>query len=144
VIFRATRPTRLEGPHERCLATRGVQDGTGGGAQNLPLGAEPPAAAAAPWTLNTWLWANTQPGDRTPIAGESLLIVETEPAGYIAFAANEALKTAHVKLIDAQLFGAYGRLYMSGPEAEIDAARDGAMRGLETIKGKEPPKGEGR
>ena len=78
------------------------------------------------------------------LSGESLLIVETEPAGYIAFAANEALKTAHVKLIDAQLFGAYGRLYMSGPEAEIDAARDGAMRGLETIKGKETPKGEGR
>ena len=78
------------------------------------------------------------------LAGESLLIIETEPAAYIAFAANEALKAAHVKLIDAQLFGAYGRLYLSGPEAEIDAARDAAMRGLETIRGKEAPKGEGR
>ncbi|MBI5711192.1 MAG: hypothetical protein HZC42_12970 [Candidatus Eisenbacteria bacterium] len=78
------------------------------------------------------------------LAGESLLILETEPAGYIAFACNEALKAAHVKLIDAQLFGAYGRLYLSGPEAEIDAARDGAMRGLESLKGKEGPKGEGR
>ncbi len=76
--------------------------------------------------------------------GESLLILETEPAAYIAFAANEALKAARVKLIDAQLFGAYGRLYLSGPEAEIDAARDAAIRGLETIKGKEPPRGEGR
>ena len=78
------------------------------------------------------------------LPGESLLILETEPAAYIAFAANQALKAAHVKLIDAQLFGAYGRLYLSGPEAEIDAARDGAMRGLETIKGREAPKGEGR
>ncbi len=78
------------------------------------------------------------------LAGESLLILETEPAAYIAFAANEALKAARVKLIDAQLFGAYGRLYLSGPEAEIDAARDAAIRGLETIKGKEPPRGEGR
>jgi len=78
------------------------------------------------------------------LPGESLLILETEPAAYIAFAANEALKAAHVKLIDAQLFGAYGRLYMSGPEAEIDAARDAAIRALETIRGKESGKGEGR
>src|SRR5437870_3871279 len=78
------------------------------------------------------------------LAGESLLIIETEPAGYIAFGANEALKAAHVKLIDAQLFGAYGRLYLSGPEAQIDAARDAALRGLSCVKGKEAPKGEGR
>jgi len=78
------------------------------------------------------------------IAGESLLILETEPAGYIAFGANEALKAARVKLIDASLFGAYGRLYLSGPEAQIDAARDAALRGLSSVKGKEAPKGEGR
>jgi len=75
------------------------------------------------------------------LPGESLLILETEPAAYIAFAANQALKSAHVKLIDAQLFGAYGRLYLSGAEAEIDAARDGALRGIESIKGREAPKG---
>jgi len=70
------------------------------------------------------------------LAGESLLILETEPAGYIAFACNEALKAARVKMIDASLFGAFGRLYLSGPEAQIDAARDAALRGLDTIKGK--------
>jgi hypothetical protein len=32
------------------------------------------------------------------IAGESLFILESEPAGYIAYCANEALKAAHVKL----------------------------------------------
>ena len=78
------------------------------------------------------------------LAGESLLILETEPAGYIAFACNEALKAARIKLIDATLFGAYGRLYLSGPEAQIDAARDGALKGLATLRGKEAPKGEGR
>jgi hypothetical protein len=71
------------------------------------------------------------------IAGESLFIVESEPAGYIAFAANEALKAARVKLIDASLFGAYGRLYLSGPEAQIDAARSAAITGLETLRGRE-------
>jgi hypothetical protein len=78
------------------------------------------------------------------IAGESLLILETEPAGYIAFAANEALKAAHVKLIDASLFGAYGRLYLSGPEAQIDAARDAALKQLERVKGREGAKSEAR
>ena len=75
------------------------------------------------------------------IAGESLLILETEPAGYIAFAANEALKAARVKLIDASLFGAFGRLYLSGPEAQIDAARDAAVKALGTLKGVAPAKG---
>lgn len=70
------------------------------------------------------------------IAGESLFILECEPAGYIAFAANEALKAARVKLIDASLFGAFGRLYLSGPEADIDAARDAALRSLAGVKGK--------
>ena len=77
------------------------------------------------------------------IAGESLLILETEPAGYIAFAANEALKAARVKLIDASLFGAFGRLYLSGPEAQIDAARDAALRGLSTVTGREGTRGGG-
>lgn len=77
------------------------------------------------------------------LAGESLLILETEPAGYIAFAANEALKAAHVKLIDASLFGAYGRLYLSGPEAQIDAARDAALRQLATLQGTAAPHGSG-
>ncbi len=70
------------------------------------------------------------------LAGESLFILESEPAGYIAFAANEALKAAHVKLIDASLFGAYGRLYLSGEEAQIDAARDAALRGMKNVKGR--------
>ncbi len=70
------------------------------------------------------------------IAGESLYILEVEPAGYIAFAANEALKAARVKLIDASLFGAFGRLYLSGPEAQIDSAREAARRALEAIEGR--------
>jgi len=70
------------------------------------------------------------------IAGESLYVLEVEPAGYVAFAANEALKAARVKLIDASLFGAFGRLYLSGPEAQIDAARDAAERAIEGIEGR--------
>jgi hypothetical protein len=70
------------------------------------------------------------------VAGESLFILETEPAGYVAYAANEALKAARVKLIDASLFGAFGRLYMSGSEAQIDEARHAALRAIEGVEGK--------
>lgn len=77
------------------------------------------------------------------IAGESLYILEVEPAGYVAFAANEALKTARVKLIDASLFGAFGRLYLSGPEAQIDAALEASRRAIEGITGRDLPKGRG-
>jgi hypothetical protein len=71
------------------------------------------------------------------IAGDSLFILEVEPAGYIAFAANEALKAARVKLIDASLFGAFGRLYLSGAEAQIDAAGEAARHAIGSLEGRE-------
>jgi hypothetical protein len=44
-----------------------------------------------------------------------------------------------VKLIDASLFGAYGRLYLSGSEADIDAGREAAIRSLTKLKGRPDP-----
>jgi hypothetical protein len=76
------------------------------------------------------------------IAGDSLFILEVEPAGYIAFAANEALKAARVKLIDASLFGAFGRLYLSGAEAQIDAAAEAARHAIGSLEGKAPAKAD--
>jgi hypothetical protein len=69
--------------------------------------------------------------------GQSLFILETEPAGYAALAANEAEKAANVRLIDVTPFGAFGRLYMAGPESEIDSASDVAVASLKAITGKE-------
>lgn len=71
------------------------------------------------------------------LPGESLFILETEPAGYAVFAANEAEKAARVKLVDVRPFGAFGRLYMSGPESEIDSAAAAAVRALEGVAGVE-------
>lgn len=72
--------------------------------------------------------------------GESLFILETEPAAYVALAANEAEKAAHVKLVDITPFGAFGRLYMAGPEAEVDAAAKAAIAALQGIEGVTPSK----
>ncbi len=69
--------------------------------------------------------------------GESLLIMETQPAAYISFAANEAEKTANVHLLECQSFGAFGRLYMAGTEAEIDSAAAAANAAIASISGKE-------
>ena len=67
--------------------------------------------------------------------GDSLVIIESEPAAYIALAANEAEKAANVQLLECQSFGAFGRLYMSGTEAEIDAASQAANEALQSIHG---------
>lgn len=74
------------------------------------------------------------------VPGESLLIIETEPAAYAALAANEAEKAANVKLVDVNPVGAFGRLYLSGTEAEIDSAAEAALSALKGVTGKESSK----
>ncbi len=67
--------------------------------------------------------------------GQSLLVMETEPAAYVAFAANEAEKAADITLVDVTPFGAYGRLYLCGSESEIDSASQAASAAIESISG---------
>jgi len=69
--------------------------------------------------------------------GQSLFILETEPAAYAIFAANEAEKAANVKLVDVTPFGAFGRLYLAGSEAEIDAAAQAAVNAINSVTGRE-------
>ncbi len=73
------------------------------------------------------------------LPGQSLFILETLPAAYVTLAANEAEKAASIYLIDIRPFGAFGRLYLSGPEAEIDAAVEAATAALDAVTGVEPP-----
>ncbi len=68
------------------------------------------------------------------IPGESLFILETEPAAWIVLAANEAEKAAKVSLINLQPYGAFGRLWMSGSESEIDSAAAAAIAAIEAIQ----------
>ena len=74
------------------------------------------------------------------LPGQSLFLLETDPAGYVAFAANEAEKAAQISLVSLTPYGAFGRLYLSGPEAEIDAAAQAAISAIEGISGKMPEK----
>lgn len=67
------------------------------------------------------------------IPGQSLFILETEPAVWAVIAANEAEKSAKVNLVNLRPFGAFGRLWMAGPEAEIDSAREAAIKAIEAL-----------
>lgn len=69
------------------------------------------------------------------LPGQSLFILETEPAGYIVYAANEAEKAANVTLIDAHAVGAFGRLTMAGREADADVAAAAAVNAVESLSG---------
>ena len=67
------------------------------------------------------------------IPGKSMFILETEPAGYIVYAANEAEKGAYVTLVDMKAFGPYGRLIMMGSEAEAQQAMYAAENAINRL-----------
>lgn len=69
------------------------------------------------------------------LPGQSMFILETEPAGYIVYAANEAEKAANITLIDARAVGAFGRLTLAGREADIDTVARAAMNALRNLSG---------
>jgi hypothetical protein len=69
--------------------------------------------------------------------GETLYVMECEPAGYACIAANEAEKAAKIKLLEVSTFGAYGRLYLGGGEAEIEEAEKAIKAVFDDIQGRE-------
>jgi hypothetical protein len=75
------------------------------------------------------------------VQGDTLYILEIEPAGYAYFAANEAEKGANIKIIDVKGIGKFGRVYISGDEAEVIEASRIIEARLETITGRDPQAG---
>jgi ethanolamine utilization microcompartment shell protein EutS len=73
---------------------------------------------------------NRNKGGSMLLAGESLFVLETEPAAYAILACNAAEKAANIKIVDYRMIGATGRLYLSGTESEVKAAADAAHRAL--------------
>jgi microcompartment protein CcmL/EutN len=69
------------------------------------------------------------------LPGQSMFILETEPAGYIVYAANQAEKAAHITLIDVRAVGAFGRLVLSGREGDVDEAAAAAIEAARNPSG---------
>jgi ethanolamine utilization microcompartment shell protein EutS len=63
------------------------------------------------------------------LPGESLFVLEVQPASYAILAANEAEKAAQIKIVDYRMIGATGRVYLAGREDDVRQASD-AVTGL--------------
>ena len=70
------------------------------------------------------------------LPGECLLLVEMAPALFAAFAANEAEKVApKLTLVDCQMIGATGRVFLSGTRADAERANAHILASLRRSRG---------
>ncbi len=70
------------------------------------------------------------------LAGQTLYVLEVEPAGYAALAANEAEKAANINILDVRAFGSFGRVYLGGEEQDIMAGYGAAVAAIEGVSGR--------
>jgi hypothetical protein len=73
------------------------------------------------------------------LAGQTLYVLEVEPAAYAALAANEAEKAALINILQVQAVGSFGRLYLGGEEQDILAGSRAALAAIEGVTGRENP-----
>lgn len=71
------------------------------------------------------------------IPGQTLYVMEVQPAAYASLAANEAEKAANINILEVRSFGSFGRVYLGGEERDIDVARPAAEKAIESITGKD-------
>ena len=71
------------------------------------------------------------------LPGQSLLLYEMEPALFAAVAANEAERAApETTIVDIQMMGASGRIFMAGETPDLEAARTAIEGTLGSIEGR--------
>ena len=70
------------------------------------------------------------------IPGQTLYVLEMEPASYAALAANEAEKAASIDVLEVRSFGSLGRVYLGGEERDIDVGWRAAVDALEGLEGR--------
>lgn len=71
------------------------------------------------------------------MSGQTLYVLEVEPAAYAALAANEAEKAALINILQVSAVGSFGRLYLGGEERDILAGSSAAEAALENVAGRE-------
>jgi hypothetical protein len=70
------------------------------------------------------------------LAGQTLYVLEVQPAAYAALAANEAEKAALINILQVSAIGSFGRLYLGGEERDILAGSQAALTALECVAGR--------
>ena len=71
------------------------------------------------------------------IPGQTMYVLEVEPAPYAALAANEAEKASEINILEIRAFGSFGRVFLGGEERDIDVGWRAAIAALEGIEGRE-------
>jgi hypothetical protein len=71
------------------------------------------------------------------IPGQTLYVLECEPAAYAPLAANEAEKAAEINVLEVRAFGSMGRVYLGGEERDIDVGWEAAVAALEGLEGRQ-------
>ena len=72
------------------------------------------------------------------LPGDTLLVYEVTPALFAAVAANEAEQAApDVTLVDVSMIGAAGRIYISGPTADVRRAQREITEVLSAVSGRD-------
>ncbi|NJL83077.1 MAG: hypothetical protein HC890_09185 [Chloroflexaceae bacterium] len=70
------------------------------------------------------------------LAGQTLYVLEVQPAAYAALAANESEKAALINILQVQAVGSFGRLYLGGEERDIIAGAGAALTAMESAAGR--------
>ncbi|HEY9624089.1 MAG TPA: hypothetical protein V6C78_27265 [Crinalium sp.] len=70
------------------------------------------------------------------LAGQTLYVLEVEPAAYASLAANEAEKAALINILQISSVGSFGRLYLGGEERDIMAGSQAALAAMESAGGR--------
>jgi hypothetical protein len=70
------------------------------------------------------------------LRGDTLFVLELEPAGYAFYAANEAEKASNINIINVTGYGKFGRIYIAGTESEVLVAKETVESKLEDITGR--------
>lgn len=71
------------------------------------------------------------------LAGQTLYVLEVQPAAYAALAANEAEKAALINILEINAVGSFGRLYLGGQERDILAGSAAAITAIKNVVGRE-------
>jgi hypothetical protein len=71
------------------------------------------------------------------LAGQTLYVMEVQPAAYAALAANEAEKRADLNILEVRAFGSFGRVYLGGEERDIMAGYQAAIDAVESVSGRQ-------
>jgi len=71
------------------------------------------------------------------LRGDTLYVLEMQPAGYAFYAANEAEKASHINIINVSGFGSFGRVYIAGDEAEVLVSKEIVESRLAGLSGRE-------